>query len=225
MQLHPAHISIHNMKLALIALFSPLLLSALPAATVVYPDLLAWESASFGNVITTERFEGLAVHVITDGENVSTASGVSILGMGAGGLAIVGFSSGDFDSGFINADFEDRTTKLVFMFPSPVSGFGFDYVGANDPGSIWISLATGNEFGTDPNTPINAPKFIGVTSDQPISWFSLATDSFDQDYSIDNLRFTSIPEPATVGFMAFLTGILTLRRTTARRRYQTMVAC
>ncbi|MDB6135853.1 MAG: hypothetical protein JWM59_4096 [Verrucomicrobiales bacterium] len=187
-------------------------------AAVMVTDIPGWESALPTTRRTFESFDSFQPFLVVQGDQFKLATGVSILGVGKGGLAAVGALGGDFPAPYINTDFEDTSTKLMFSFAQPVWGFGFDYVGADDGSSIWVTGDGFDPVGTAPNSPLGTPRFFGLVFDTPVSSFSLATNSSDQDYSIDNLRFAPVPEPVTSGYCAGTVLLCLLNRRRAVKR-------
>lgn len=189
-------------------------ISTAASAVTVYTNRSAWESA-VGAAFTEDFSDAVAPPVIVDGTVVDLSNGVTMTGVGAGGLAFLGTGgSPAFPTKHVETDFETINTKLVFDFPEPILGFGFDYAAA-DVNAVWITSPAFGAFAAPTNPSETVPAFIGVTSVDPFSSFAIADAAADQAWYMDNLSYQVVPEPA---FPVAVLIALSLMRPAGKRR-------
>jgi hypothetical protein len=100
---------------------------------------------------------------------------------------------------YLDTDIAWRGSSTTFTMHNPTFGFGFDYMGINEPDTLWQVSVLGVFFNPAPNDGSLDAKFWGIISTAAFTTIVLTTD-IDSGYGIDEVTFGGsgmiIPEPA-----------------------------
>ncbi len=211
-------------------LLCAMMLAAIPAGSTfgsvidVYTSRTAWEAAA--GTVYIESFDNLPEGFLYPGttqlEFVSfyldagpSDNGPKIAGTGTYIINGTPFLSGHVFTPGQGGGGTTTPTVHTFTFPTPVTAWGADFedtlTGDNlrfDFGDQSIAMSAylrGSGTG-----------FIGIVSDTPFTELTIRTDDASSSnaeyFGMDDLSFNAIPEPATLGMLAFGAAALLPRR-------------
>lgn len=177
------------------------------AAITVYTDRSAWEAA-VGGTFLTEDF-----NAIPDGPlqlGINDAGLIDIRANGA--IGQMRWSSGGLLGETISQD--GQTQDLIF--PTPVKAFGGDW-GDATTNSLLITIVGGETIQFDNYLSGFGDGFLGVVSTASFTEARISDEgtSGNEVYFLDNVSFSQVPEPGTLGVALVALGIGRLGR---RRR-------
>ena len=105
-----------------------------------------------------------------------------------------------------------QQNALIFEFSSPVAGLGFDYGGFD----ATLEMQVGDSNETVPFTGSYPNGFFGFVSDTPFTTARILNVSgANSDFDLDNVTFSSVPEPGTL--LMLLLGLAAMGGTRLRR--------
>lgn len=173
--------------------------------TSTSPTYFASSSTTAANVaFGPVAFNGFNVSGTSNGDtvgvaNVNISSGVDSPNP-MSGQNYLGWGQGNLNNGGI-------APTVTITFTDPTFGFGFDWFNTDFSDNYLLTLSTGNTYSSPSLFGFQSSGFFGITSDTPITSFTLQTLSsggFVSTAGIDNVRTVqAIPEPAS----AILIGI------------------
>jgi hypothetical protein len=166
---------------------------------------------------------------IAPGVSMTSSGTASVVNFA--GTAQTGYNTTENGMQFVNVPYDfPGAGRLAFGFQQPVEAFGAYVTGAQQGSLSPLAVYIGFTNGTSQLIPITTPLlggalFIGFTDPgesvrqvglfAPVNYVYRYLDSSDT-FSVDDVRFGTIPEPATTIFV--LLGILTLLDFGLRRR-------
>ncbi len=175
------------------------------AVLTVFTDRAAFRAAAGGPGVL-ETYD--VPRTFTSGDNLY--NGVNYRFPGTVGLNNVA-------GGNYNGD-EFGTTSLDLIFPTPLRGFGADFVGAATTSGLSFTI-NGETVALRDSLPNPGTGFFGVVSSTPFTLVDVSGGANPNEiYDADNLEYVVIPEPTTAGLV--MTGVLalSLRRRLPRGR-------
>ena len=202
----------------------------LAAFAAVVPAVLAAAAASAVTVEPDDFTAGTDISTAVDGVTLST-SGSLVFGAGAGGVfaetpptgpgvsstgdLVFGYQNGsqrqtNFTQGFLTAtlrgDFDVPATQVT------LDAIGNNVSGGNDSGLLRGFDADNNLLDSDTVSGLSRGMVgsLSIESDDGFAYFTF-TGGNNAGANADNLSFTPVPEPATVGLLA-AAGLGLLRR-------------
>jgi hypothetical protein len=176
-------------------------LAAPGSAFTIYTNRASWEGALSGRPLVTDTFSNIinsAQTIQLDSGIVSTNSGPAILPNPPYYNNSVGVLNPAVYANAVQAGFGTASNTVTWLFPTAVTAFGADFIGA---GAGRLSLL-GDFDGTGlqsliVNATIASPNgFLGVIGTTPFTSIILGNPLTDVDsFSIDNASFAPVPGP------------------------------
>jgi hypothetical protein len=180
--------------------------STASAATIVFTDRAAWEAAV--GTFETETFDGVAAGALP-----TTPTTVGLLTVTADfGGAIVGAGDLNLRSNLFGVN------ELLVGFPLPVLAFGADFLNIIDASGVQVSVA-GDVFQLHDHIA-GASGFFGVISTSQFSSVLFSQGNLggaNEVIDLDDVSFSSVPEPATMTLVGLGFGAVAARRRLRRR--------
>lgn len=181
--------------------------STASAAPIVFTDRTVWEAAV--GTFETETFDGVAA-----GNLPSTPTTVGLLTVTAD---VEGAIVGGVDLNLTANLF--GVNDLLIEFPLPVMAFGADFINIIDASGVQVSVA-GDVFQLHDHI-VGASGFFGVTSTSPFSSVLFSQGNrpgVNEFVDLDDVSFSSVPEPATMTLVGLGFGAIAVRRRLRQHR-------
>lgn len=183
---------------------------------IVYTSRPAWQAAVIGS-IQTEDFQSAPLQSALAADVTHTLGLLDFSYSGAPETTFpkitdIGNTDGTRELAFrlFPTNLGGGTTRpgpMTITFPNQVTAFGadfFDLIGGAQPIQITVAGET-RTFTSVLSGGENITHFFGVTSDTPFDDFVIGiggNSGIGNDFDVDNVSFSSIPEPSTAVMMS-----------------------
>ena len=183
------------------------------AVITVYTNQAAWEAA-VGGMFETETFDGLPVTTPLAANTTHALGLVEFEYPGAPDIgsydddlpAITGDPDREFQGSVYQATWGGGDTKPgphEFTFPYDVMAFGADFR-TTTSGAMLTATMAGETIAFDDYLADPGTGFLGVVSDTPFTTVVFDADGggyTNEQFYMDDLSFSNIPEPATLSLL------------------------